>query len=202
MTRIMNSDLCILRDLAKQYKELTARPEQDERRTLWRRHNSLKGDRPLIYIRAYAWKELPVSNCKCQDSLLRKYENILRYNLFWSTFNDDSIFEPWITVNAAYLSEGWGVQGERHFADESAGSWKTDYPIKNLEDIDLLREPVHQIDEQRTREEYERIQDALGNILTVNLDRGPAYRMWTGDLSTDLGYLRGIEHFMLDMKLP
>jgi hypothetical protein len=23
--------------------------------------------------------------------------------------------------------------------------------------------------------------------------------MWTGDLSTDLGYLRGIEHFMLDM---
>jgi hypothetical protein len=199
MTRIMNRDLCILRDLAKQYKELTARPEQDERRTLWRRHNSLKGDRPLIYIRAYAWKELPVSNCKCQDSLLRKYENILRYNLFWSTFNDDSIFEPWITVNAAYLSEGWGVQGERHFADEAAGSWKTDYPIKNLENIDLLREPVHQIDEQRTHEEYERIQDALGNILTVNLDRGPAYRMWTGDLSTDLGYLRGIEHFMLDM---
>jgi 16S rRNA C967 or C1407 C5-methylase (RsmB/RsmF family) len=23
--------------------------------------------------------------------------------------------------------------------------------------------------------------------------------MWSGDLSTDLGYLRGIEHFMMDM---
>ena len=41
--------------------------------------------------------------------------------------------------------------------------------------------------------------DAVGDLITINVDRGPAYRMWTGDLSTDLGYLRGIENFMLDM---
>jgi hypothetical protein len=44
-----------------------------------------------------------------------------------------------------------------------------------------------------------RVADAIGDLIAINLDRGPAYRMWSADLSTDLGYLRGIEHFMLDM---
>jgi hypothetical protein len=35
--------------------------------------------------------------------------------------------------------------------------------------------------------------------MTINIDRGPFYRMWAGDISTHLGYLRGIEHIMLDM---
>jgi hypothetical protein len=35
--------------------------------------------------------------------------------------------------------------------------------------------------------------------MTIDVDRGPAYRMWSADISTDLGYLRGIENFMLDM---
>ena len=43
------------------------------------------------------------------------------------------------------------------------------------------------------------IDDMVGDILAVDVDRGPAYRVWHADLSTDLGYLRGIEHFMLDM---
>jgi len=41
--------------------------------------------------------------------------------------------------------------------------------------------------------------DCRGPDCRINVDRGPAYRMWTGDISTQLGYLRGIEHFMLDM---
>lgn len=44
-----------------------------------------------------------------------------------------------------------------------------------------------------------RLSDVVGDIITVNIDRGSAYRMWTGDISTDLGYLRGIENLMLDM---
>lgn len=56
-----------LRNLAKQYAEICARPVQDERRALWRRHNSLKQTRPLIYVRAFAWKEMPRATCVCED---------------------------------------------------------------------------------------------------------------------------------------
>lgn len=92
-----------------------------------------------------------------------------------------------------------GVSGERHFSDEPGGSFKVDYPIKKLIDIDSLQIPWHAIDEEKTSEQVEWLSDAISDIITVNVDRGPAYRMWTGDISTDLGYLRGIEHFMLDM---
>ena len=77
-----NKDTVILRELAKQYLEVCADPVQEERRALWRRHNSLKKTRPLIYVRALAWREMPQSRCLCQDPFYREYEDTLRYKLF------------------------------------------------------------------------------------------------------------------------
>ncbi|HUW33614.1 MAG TPA: hypothetical protein VM223_18555 [Planctomycetota bacterium] len=196
----MNSnDLTILRDLAKRYAEIARDPVQDERRDLWRRHNSLKQTRPLIYVRAFAWHEMPESRCSIADPFFRQFEDFFRSQLFWYSLNDDSIFEPWVTVQAVRKCHGWGVAIDRRFSAEPRGSFKVDYPIKALGDIAKLRVPRHEIDEEKTQGSLVLLQDAIGDILAVNLDRGPAYRMWAGDLSTDLGYLRGIEHFMVDV---
>lgn len=192
-------DKRVLRDLATQYAEICALSVQDERRALWRQHNSLKKTRPLIYVRAFAWCEMPQSECLCNDPLARQYEDFFRHQLFWNTVDDDSVFEPWVTVQATRVCNGWGISGERHFGNEPGGSFKVDYPIKELSDIEKLRLPWHEIDEDKTSENTMRLSDAIGDIITINVDRGPSYRMWTGDISTDLGYLRGIEHFMMDM---
>jgi len=150
-------------------------------------------------VRAFAWHELPESKCLCEDPLFRGIENRLRHDLFWDTFGDDSIFEPWVTVPAAYTCTGWGVEVHKNHSNVPGGSFKVDYPLKELDDIAKLRVPRHGIDEEGTSERVARIRDVIGDILTVNVNRGPAYLMWTGDIATDLGYLRGIEHFMLDM---
>jgi hypothetical protein len=189
----------MLRDLAQRYLDICHKPRQQERRTAWRRHNSLKGDRPLIYVRAFAWREMPESRLQCQDPFFHPYENFLRNHLFWDTMDDDSIFEPWLTVQATRVCTGWGLESPRHYSEEERGSWKADYPIKKLEDIEKLRAPWHEIDEAKTSAAVSRLHDAIGDIITIAVDRGPAYRMWSGDISTDLGYLRGIEHFMVDM---
>lgn len=192
-------DKGVLASLARQYAEVCADPRQDALRALWRRHNSLKKTRPLIYVRAFAWGEMPQSKCVCEDEFARHYEDFFRRHLFWSTFRDDSIFEPWVTVQAVRTCTGWGLSGARHFSDEPGGSFKVDYPVKELADIEKLKTPWHGIDEAKTAERASRLAEAVGDIVAVNVDRGPAYRMWTGDISTDLGYLRGIEHIMLDM---
>jgi len=189
----------ILRDLAKRYIEICSDPVQTERRSLWRRHNSLKRTRPLIYVRAFAWQEMPMARCVCADPLLRSVEDHFRRRLFWNTFGDDSIFEPWVTIPALKKCTGWGVSGKRQTSGERRGSFKIDYPIKRLEDIEKLRVPWHEVDEDATRERGERVRDVLGDLITIEVDRAPAYRTWSADLSTDLGYLRGIEHFMMDM---
>lgn len=192
-------DVTILRELVKRYMAICREPEQDERRTLWRRHNSLKATRPLIYVRAVAWSEMADSTCYCEDPFFRHYENDLRLKLFWHSLKDDSIFEPWLTVSAARTCQGWGLQADRHYSDEARGSFKIDYPIKHLEDLHRLRVPWHGIDEEKTIEATTRLEEAVGDLVTVNVDRGPAYTMWTADLSTDLGYMRGIENLMVDM---
>jgi len=41
-------DVAVLRELARQVAGIAARGVQDERRELWRRHNSLERTRPLV----------------------------------------------------------------------------------------------------------------------------------------------------------
>jgi len=192
-------DRKILRDLAKRYLDICNVPEQQERRKRWRAHNSFKDDRPLIYVRAFAWHEMPQSVRQCEDPFARSYENFFRNHLFWDTLNDDSIFEPWVTVHAAHKSAGWGMGAKRISPGVSGGACKFDNPIKELDDIRKLKAPWHEIDEEKTAVNVQRLDDVMGDIITINVDRGPAYRMWSGDISTNLGSLRGIEHFMMDM---
>jgi len=194
-------DVAVLRELARAYAEVCAKPCQDERRDLWRNHNSLRRTRIPVLVRGgAAWGEIPeVSRRDCQDPFYRPYERQLRLGIYRDRFGDDFIAEPWITVPAVHRCTGWGVKVERTYAAEPLGSWKTDYPIKSLDDAARLRAPRHEIDEPATARAAERVGEAVGDLLTVNVDRAPAYRVWSADLSTDLGYLRGIEHFMLDM---
>ena len=193
-------DTRVLRDLAGRYLDVCSRPVQETRRELWRRHNSLDETRPLIYTRAFAWSEMEASRLLCEDPLARRYEDFFRNSLFWNGLGDDSIFEPWVTVRAVYETEGWGMVGDRRSSGVEGGAYKVDYPLKELSDIDRLTAPRHRIDEAATTRAAERLGNAIGDIITINVDRGPAWRMWTGDISTDLGHLRGIEHFMLDMS--
>lgn len=189
----------LLRDLARRYAEVTARDEQDDRRDLWRRHNSLHPTRPPIYIRAFAWSEMPQAQLQCEDPLHRHYERFLRYHLFWADLDDDSVFEPWLTVTAEHLCSGWGVEYRRQRGDDPRGSFKVDYPLREPEDLARLRPARHEIDEAATAQKIECVQELFGDLIEIDVDRGPAYRTWSADLSTDLGYLRGIEHFMVDM---
>jgi len=198
-TEVVLQERTYIRDLARRYVDICRRPEQAQRRQLWRRHNSLRQTRPPIYIRAFAWHEMPDSQPRCQDPLWRQMEDFFRRHLFWDRLGDDSVFEPWVTVRAQHVCSGWGVPLERQRTNDLHGSFKVDYPIRDPADMGKLLPPRHEIDETRTAENLARVQECLGDLIDVDVDRGPAYWTWSADLSTDLGYLRGIEHFMVDM---
>jgi hypothetical protein len=185
--------------LARRYLDLCRQPAQQHRRKLWQDTHSLIRTMPPIYVRAFAWREMPQSRGRCNDPFFRDVENTLRESLFRSRFEDDFVFEPWLTLSAVHQCTGWGLAGDRHNSDEPHGSFKIDYPIRDLSDVQKLRMPCHQINEQQTAQRLKRLTDAIGDLLPISIDRSPAYTMWTADLSTDLGHLRGIEHLMLDM---
>ena len=193
------ADRHTLRELAHRYAELCRHPDQQRRRELWRRHNSLQPARPPIYVRAFGWGEMDAARCVCSDPLLRRVENHLRCDLFRASFQDDSIFEPWVTLPAVLTCEGWGVELKYSHSGETGGAWKADYPIREPGDLARLRVPWHGIDERQTAERHAQLREVLGNILTINVDRSWAYRKGACEISNDLGLLRGIENIMLDM---
>jgi len=97
-------DVRMLRDFAKRYAEVAHKPIQDERRDLWRKHNSLVRTRPLIYVRwLAAWHEAPESRLECHDPFFQGYERFFRQMLFQDTIGDDYIIEPWVTVRASLV---------------------------------------------------------------------------------------------------
>ena len=196
-------DVGILRELARRYAEICSDPDQERRRGDWRRHNSLKRvERPLIYVRAFAWREMPGSGPERHDPLFRRVENFLRQSLFRSAFDDDFIFEPWVTLAAKLELPGEGIWGPaiRWTANrEAGGAGAHQAPIKRLEDIEQLRPARHRVDEAETARRKEKLEEAIGDVITVAVDRGPVYRVTDADISSCLADLRGLEQVMWDM---
>ncbi len=196
-------DLTILRDLARRYAEVAADPIQDKRRKLWRDHNSfVRTPIPIIILGGYFGEIPEIQDLKCEDSFYRGHEQWLRAALFQATFGDDFIQEPWITQRATVVTaEGlWGLPIGRIPTTVKGGSWQFDPAIKTFDDAKKMLVPQHVIDEESTSANVARLRDAVGDIIEVNIDRGPAWTVWGGDISTYISYLRGLEQVMWDMS--
>ncbi len=191
-----------LRDLAAQVGEIAHSDEMNRRRELWRRQNSFRGEAPLIYIRAFAFDEwFDDSVLKCQDPMLRSYEYQLHQTLWRSRLGDDFVIEPWLEMSAAYImpnGERWGVPvslGEKPVRGGAAAF----NPVLTEVDFSVLRASPYAVDEEKTRIRREKLEDALGGALPVFVSRQGPYAMWSGDISTDIAKLRGLEQIMWDV---
>ncbi len=199
----MQRDVSILRELSKQVSEIANKPIQEERRNLWRKHNSFMRIRPLINVRAFAFSEIIDRNTmKCEDPLLRSYEYYMHLMKFRDTIGYDFIIEPWLTVDSIYdptIDNRWGVRvglGEK-IHHGGAASYKPE--LLDEVDIERLIVPRHKINEEATNERFEKLQSAVGDIMEIHVDRGPMLSFWTGDISTDLAQMRGLEQIMWDV---
>ena len=198
----MHDDINILRELSKEVIEIANQPIQDERRNLWRKHNSFKRVRPPIYMRAFAFNEIfDPRKLKCKDPLLRSFEHYFHLMKYRDTVGDDFIIEPWLTVNAVFdpsIENRWGVRvglGEK-VQHGGAAAFKPE--LLEEKDFEKLVVPQHKINEEATKDHFDRLHNAVGDIMEIHVDRGPMLSFWTGDISTDLAKMRGLEQIMWD----
>ncbi len=196
-------DIIILRELAEQYRALCLTERQRACRELWRRHNSFEPTPPPIYVRAIPARDVPeLRQLQCEDGFYRSYEGWLRLMLRHGATGDDYTFDPWLTVSAHCVTPPgglWGLEVKHIPSTEPGGAWRYDPQIKALRDIEKMVAPHHRIDEDATARDLAQLQDAVGDLLPVIVDRAPVYRMWHADISTQLAHLRGLEQVMWDM---
>ncbi|NQU10333.1 hypothetical protein HQ590_06065, partial [bacterium] len=117
---IPNGDRRVLSELAKRYLDVCHTEQNNEKRELWRQHNSLKPTRPLfIALTQTHFAEDPeASKLTCADAFLQLFERVLKFRIYHAACNDDTVFEPWLVHGATPLfpvpgGDHWGVPFER-----------------------------------------------------------------------------------------
>ncbi|MBD3184023.1 hypothetical protein GF312_17195, partial [Candidatus Poribacteria bacterium] len=202
MTIEEKKDREIVRNLAAQIVELAESDEYEKRRKRWRDVNALrKPDRYPVWCRPVGcWPELlPEGDLECKDSFYRNMERSMRRNLIKHSIGDDTIFEPWWGVGAAFdrdTADVWGVPIKHTPAPTAGGAWKYDPPLKTEADFDRLTIPTYTYNEERTKRSLERMQDVLGDVMEVRLTCGVPLGAGLGGTAA---YLRGLEQLMYDM---
>jgi len=93
----------------------------------------------------------------------------------------------------------WGPEIRHSTRTADRGSWAFEPAVKDEADLAKLVPPCHAIDEQATQRDADRLHEAIGDLLTVCVDRVPYFRQWQQDISTDVAQLVGLEQFMLAM---
>jgi len=196
--KIGKKDREVLKILAQRVAEIAADPIQDEKRKLWYSHNVLKDTRPIILcFPERGWDEIiPEDQLICKGKSARKWEKILRKEIFWGeTMGDDYVVEPYFNIPYTYYEGDWGMHETVNRVFKK-GSYQLDSPLKDYKDLDKLHFPKLTFDYDKTKKVVELAKEIMGDYLSIRI-RG---RWWHSlGLTHILADLRGIEQLMLDM---
>src|ERR1051326_3104089 len=125
----------ILRSLAGRWRVIADSPGNAEKRRLWRKHNALRSERPMIL--AYpdgGWRDvLWLEHCQCEDKELRNWEWLIRTKLYTiEVIRDDQTVEPWFDIHWRFNASDYSVELQRQQGDNT-GSDGWDLPITKLD---------------------------------------------------------------------
>lgn len=201
-------DRSILRELATKVVNIAELPIMEERREIWKKHNRLEKVSPRILVFPEgSWDEiLPPSVLQCEEKEAREIEWELKRRIHQhEKINDDFVIEKTYKVHKIFDNmtfEGqfefkkWGLEPKYIEKTETNGSFGFDPVLKTYSDIKKLRVPELIYIEKETLKKFEYIQDAIGDILNVELI---GISLVSFHLMKQYTEVRGLEQMMYDL---
>jgi hypothetical protein len=192
------SDREVLRGLAGRVRRLAERDREREKRDLWYGHNALRERYPLVLCDPEnGWNEIITpEQLACSGSLARRWEWVLRRQLFWGeTLLDDRPIEPVFEVGTTHTDTGWGIDAEYHGGEEGT-SYAWDPAIRTPADIEKIGTPKVTVDNETTQETASLARSILGGQLEV-VTRG--LNVHSTHMTRDLAKMVGLQDMMMLM---
>ena len=191
----------IIRCLAKEVCAAAEEPCEEEKREMWRRHTSLQGTRPPIFVSPEgSWVEiLPEEALQCSDPDARSVEVELRRRLFrYHAIRDDTPIEKVFDFPMGYfpLNSVWGVQPKVMRSMDKRGSWHYDPIIEEPADWKQLKLPDLPVDGERAHKRAEALTEAAGDLLDVRVTRIKIFDFHIAHLYCDF---RGYDNLLYDL---
>lgn len=193
---IEKKDREILKKLALKILNIAQKDIEKEKKDLWYAHNSLKDVRPLILTDVEnGWNEIITErDLECSGSLARRWEVVLRKEIFWgNSIKDDKPVEPIFELGYTYKESSLGVSEEYH-GGKSGGSYTWSAPIKNLDDLSKLHFSNIKIDYKTTLHAFSIANDIFKDILNVRIRNS---WWWSWGLTYDAVKLIGLQNLLI-----
>ncbi len=200
---IDRNEQAIISELAAQYNEAVNSAENARRVALIRAHNEKRTrEMPMIgelgmwnyWVRQMILPQILTTTPEARDA-----ESYFRFWLYmFYEAGDDRPLKPYYSIDVELTGMPiFGVGSEQTNSEADGGAYHIDPVILNDDDFDKIKKPALSIDEYATRIKREKVMELVNGNVAVDLCRGPFLRGFTADLSQQLGYLMGIENFML-----
>ncbi len=170
----MHPDHPILRRLAARWMELAALPVMAERKRLWTALKDLHPERPMVLFETWTVGDyVPTSELECSDPFFRETELAMRQAIRQAEeIGDDFVLEPSWRVYWQVSNTGYGVPITAEHADDAHGgqvAYHYNHPIRTPDDVQSLRPRSWCVDRAATYAKVERLEEAFGGILPVEL---------------------------------
>lgn len=199
----MRNDQQLIRELARQYRELAELPINQERKRRCRNINDCIPDRPPVWINEVPWNEMNIGGeltLQCGDPFCREMEWFFREKLFrWKYFQADMVLDPEYPMAKRSTSTGIGVEAEERILATDRENHIVSHQYTDLldapEKVEQLCCPVITAHPEEDRRRKEQAEELLGGILPVRLHGSYVYYApWD-----QIARLRSVEPIYMDM---
>ena len=193
-----------LRDLAMELRDIAGEPIHAQRRDLWRRHNALRGIRPMFLCDQLPWNELD-ERCVSERAVniqphLRQLETWLRREI-WKAKNlkTDMAVDPYIKLCRPYKNSGWGLRSHvtelKIDAKGDVSSQHMECMINEPEDVEKIQIPRIEPDRALEKELKDAADELFEDIMPW---RFTGVVMHLGAWDT-IAYWMGVENLYIEL---
>ena len=193
----------LIRELAKQYRQIAESPKHMRMRKRFRDNNDLNVVRPPLLMDEIPWHEMNIDgelDCVCENDALRDMEWRLRSDLFRERhFACDNFIEPVWTVHKAYRSTGNGLSVKEQQIAVDDRNWIVSHHYEDVladeSALEAFHDPVITALPEEDEKNLAFAEEVLGDILPVELrGHGIYYAPWD-----QIARLRGVEPILMDI---
>lgn len=171
----------VIRDLAKEKLEISHLPEMQERAALWKKHNELHGDRPMVHFEIDTVLDegfLPACKCVSEDAIA--IEKVLHHSMTnHKMVGDDRVVTDEFVCR--YRSGITPFQMPIKKEDSDGIGFHIISQIENLNTLEQIKLSFMEFDTDESLKWKQFVEEQIDDILHVRMGMGSLYVSPTND---------------------
>ncbi len=195
---ISSRERSYLRELAKKQLSYARLPVMAERERLWRLHNAMQGERPMVVMEEATFLKEIMPALQCMSPAAQAIERQLLHHInVHERIDDDKVVPDFFDVALKIKVQWFGHDPHRTSAEQSIG-FHIDPVIESAaDDFDKLSPSLFSYDADNTKKDVDFVNETIGDILPARLKNHVNH--WCFGITQHIVNLMTMENMFISM---